>query len=310
MVSAQSDLIALDGYLATAYQHSGAATDLLAEGNTKAAELHMVAVAYAIANAQDSAAALGSDLGPLVGLWNNGTPAATLEVTPSVWSDYASPSAVGTSYTAGEASVAGSRRLMLAIGATTAAEATEVAQACMAGDQNSVLFRPMWEMNQGSWFPLWNQQALTAAEYKATWVTLVDAIRAVMPAAQFIWNQNASDGNNLPGRTSTDTFPGTSYCDFIGVDIYDDFGSAAEAHTQLLEVIAFAQSVGLPWCLPEWGLANNLDVPGFVSMLQSAEGCYLQSLFSEVGLTSGNGTDITKAPGSLAAYRAWVAASG
>lgn len=63
-MTTQTDLTALNGYLATAYDHSGSATDLLAAGNTTAAEFHMIAVAYAIAGALDTAASIGADVAP------------------------------------------------------------------------------------------------------------------------------------------------------------------------------------------------------------------------------------------------------
>lgn len=63
-MTTQSDIAQLNTDLATAYSHSGSAADLLAEGNTKAAELHMIAVAYAIASAMNDAAAIAKDVTP------------------------------------------------------------------------------------------------------------------------------------------------------------------------------------------------------------------------------------------------------
>jgi hypothetical protein len=73
-----SDLATLNGYLATAYQHAGDATNLLAaakdqlaagdvagaQQSTYAAELHNIAEAYAIAGAMNAAAAIGVDIAP------------------------------------------------------------------------------------------------------------------------------------------------------------------------------------------------------------------------------------------------------
>jgi hypothetical protein len=315
-VSTQTDLASLNSSLAIAAAAAATAEKQVAAGTPSS--WASIATMFAIANAQNSAAALAADVNPpplstLVGLWNNGTPAAELGVTPQLISDYADGANSTTyGYDSQRTQQQAGKLLMLGVGALTAAEATAIAETLIANGQPSALIRPMWEMNQHGWFPVWNQATMTAAEYIAEWKTIVNAMRSVAGQSfKFVWNPTAdiNGQNNAAGRTDTDTFAGTAYVDYVAVDCYDNNGSVAESVTCITEFVAFAKSEGLEWGLCEWGLFNNADDPAFVEAIQGLcdDGtCAFQALFSEVGLTSGNGTDITKAPNSLAAYRSWL----
>lgn len=248
----------------------------------------------------------------LVGYYNNGTPIAELGITPGLVSDYADNNATTYSYDAARTAQQASKILILGVGNITAAQAAAIGVTLVANGQSKALIRIMWEPNQHGWFASDNESAYTAAEYIAEWKIVVGGFRSVEGQAfRFVWNPTAdvNGQNNLPGRTDTDTFAGTEWVDYVAVDVYDNNGSVAASVTCVNEFVTFAKSQGLEWGLCEWGLANNVDDAAFIEAIQTlcADGtCAFQALFSEVGLTSGPGTDITLAPKSLAAYRAWL----
>lgn len=241
----------------------------------------------------------------LLGLWNNGTSASQLGVTEQVVSDYAYGTN-STTYAASGAQAAKGKLLMLGVGALTPAQATAIGTILAQNGQPDAVIRPMWEMNQGGWFPAWNEKSMSAAVYKATWISMVNAFRAVPGSAfRFDYNITAGTGSNISGRANFDSFPGAAYTDFIGVDVYDNNGSVAASQADITEAATFAQSVGLQWTIPEWGLVNKVDDPAFVNMIFTVANlptCYMEALFS--GLSSGSGTPITADPNSLAAYKA------
>ena len=242
-----------------------------------------------------------------LGLYNNGTTASQLGVTVQVVSDYAyGPD--WTTYAPSGAVAAEGKLLMLAVGALTPAQATEIGTILADNGQPDAVIRPMWEMNQGSWFPLWNENAMSAATYKATWIAMVDAFRSVPGTDfKFDYNINAGTGNNVNGRSNFDSFPGNAYVDYIGEDIYDNTDSVAAAQAEITDMTNFAQVMGLPWSLPEWGMNGPDDDPAFVNMISSETNqstCWEEALFSEPWSSSGLGSNILDLPNSAAAYGA------
>ena len=242
-----------------------------------------------------------------LGLYNNGTTASQLGVTEQVVSDYAyDPN--WTTYAPSGAVAASGKLLMLAVGALTPAQATEIGTILADNGQPDAVIRPMWEMNQGSWFPQWNENAMSAATYKATWIAMVDAFRSVPGTDfKFDYNINAGTGNNVNGRSNFDNYPGNAYVDYIGEDIYDNTDSVAAAQAEITEMTNFAQVMGLPWSLPEWGMNGPDDDPAFVNMISSETkqpSCWEEALFSEPWSSSGLGSNILDLPNSTAAYEA------
>ena len=197
---------------------------------------------------------------------------------------------------------------MLAVGALTPAQATAIGTILADNGQPDAIIRPMWEMNQGSWYPLWNENAMSAATYKATWIAMVDAFRSV-PGTDFKFDYdiNAGTGNNVNGRSNFDSYPGNAYVDYIGEDIYDNTDSVAAAQAEITEMTNFAQMMGLPWSLPEWGMNGPNDDPAFVNMISAETNlptCWEEALFSEPWSSSGLGSNLLDLPNSLAAYEA------
>jgi uncharacterized membrane protein YgcG len=242
-----------------------------------------------------------------LGLYNNGTPALQLGVTVQVVSDYAyDPN--WTTYAPSGALAAQGKLLMLAVGALTPAQASAIGTVLADNGQPDAIIRPMWEMNQGSWYPLWNENAMSAAAYKATWIAMVEAFRSV-PGTDFKFDYdiNAGTGNNVNGRSNFDSYPGNAYVDYIGEDIYDNTDSVASAQAEITEMTNFAQVMGLPWSLPEWGMNGPNDDPAFVNMIStetSLPSCWEEALFSEPWSSSGLGSNILDLTNSLAAYEA------
>jgi hypothetical protein len=172
----------------------------------------------------------------------------------------------------------------------------------------------MWEMNNHSWFSAWNENALSASAYKAEWITIVNGFRSVAGGNfKFDYNLTACQGSNGAGRTNFDSFPGTQYVDYIGIDVYDNNGSVAASKACIDADAAQAASYGLPMTIPEWGMYAT-DDPAFVNMIaaESNQSTFFEeSLFSASWYAKGSsGWDITKAPNSLAAYRADFGGSG
>lgn len=248
-----------------------------------------------------------------VGLWNNGTPASSLG-SPKVqfYLTYADGSN-STTYSASEAAAAGAEQMVIRVGKLTAAETTEIAQALSAYPH--AIWAPMWEYNNHSWFDVWNQNALTVSQFQADWLVIVNAARAVNKNFQF-WLVSTADPkttqNDAAGRSEFDVFMsgndalGLPLVDGIGIDVYDNNGSIAAGQACIDNVSAFAAQHGLMWAIFEWGLQGNVDDPAFVVMIAtvtSVSTCLFQALFSQKGVRTGSGTDITLAPNSLAAYK-------
>lgn len=150
----------------------------------------------------------------------------------------------------------------LATGATGAYNQyfVTLAQGLVAGGQGSSIIRLGWEFN-GSWFP-WAATG-QAANFIAYWRQIVTAMRSV-PRANFKFEWNPTSGDQGAGNLA-DYYPGNSYVDLIGLDVYDISwgsypGAAAEFTTLETEpyglnwLASFAAQQGKPMTLPEWGL--------------------------------------------------------
>ncbi len=225
----------------------------------------------------------------------------TLGVTPTIMTVYAD----GSCYCTYADPPSTSMTLMLGVGALTSTEATSIGQSLVAAGQSGAIIRVMWEQNQdvGGWFQDWNQLSLTAAQYISTFQSIVTTMRAVPGEAfRFMWNPNGGTGNEASGRTWADTWPGSSYVNYVGVDQYDYPGYASNIQA----VIAFAQSQNLAPAIPEWGL-NGSDDPSYINGVASlvnnpANNFALQAYFSYDGGSGGIDSDITQFPQSQAAY--------
>lgn len=199
---------------------------------------------------------------PLLGWWmgggHTGSP-SQWGLKLNIWSDFAyggtAPNYTWDEYTSGAVAAAEGYLLMLAISPVmTSAQAVAIAELLVAGGQANAMVRCGWEQNQNLWFPLWNQKALTAAQFKANVLRIYNAMMSVPGAAfQFVWNPNAGDGSNASGRTTWDTYQPNVY-KWVAQDNYNVFGVGG-ATPQLQEFVTAAatNAPGLGIGLCEYG---------------------------------------------------------
>jgi hypothetical protein len=86
--------------------------------------------------------------------------------------------------------------------------------------------------------------------------------RSVSPSFNFVWDGGVVYGSYDP--MTQGAWPGASYCDYIGSDVYDAqaYGGAtgwAEVVAGLAEGIAFAQANGKTYAISEFGLDDYGD---------------------------------------------------
>ncbi len=136
-----------------------------------------------------------------------------------------------------------------------------------AGFSGSII-RLGWEFN-GHWFP-WAANGCASA-FVAYYQNIVTAMRSVA-GQHFAFEWNPNNGNQGAGNLAN-YYPGNSYVDYIGLDVYDiSLGTypGAQANFAVLET----ESDGLNWLasfaaanskqivLPEWGLGWGNSAPG------------------------------------------------
>jgi Glycosyl hydrolase family 26 len=140
-----------------------------------------------------------------------------------------------------------------------------------------------WEFD-GTWYAWSVTNATQAANFAAYWRNIVTAMRSVPGAAfKFVWNPAGIQ--NLSWSVSS-AYPGDSYIDFVGFDVYDQswnsncfflgdpnnsvttaqstcvFNDILSQPEGLNWLVSFAQAHGKPVGIPEWGLAIRTDGHG------------------------------------------------
>jgi hypothetical protein len=167
------------------------------------------------------------------------------------------------------------------------------------------------------------------------WQQIVTTMRGVAGANfKYVWNPDgfAFLGNNDPeylksgGFSLLAAWPGTQYVDFIGANVYDWEPSLETGYTQaenwslflqpqLQGAEQFAQSMGLPLAIPEWGVmtkgpvfAGMGDDPSYITGMY----CFMTNAANNVAWESYSNTsysdwdtEITGGsfPASLTAFR-------
>ncbi len=142
-----------------------------------------------------------------------------------------------------------------------------LATSLVAGGQGSSILRLGWDFN-------WSGHA---DEFDAYWQQIVTAMRSVRGANfQFEWNPTGPV--NAAGNLEN-YYPGSSYVDLIGLDVFDNApgsypGTAAEFTKIETEpyglnwLATFAAEQGKPVTIPEWGVGpgvSNNGAPVFES---------------------------------------------
>jgi hypothetical protein len=197
-----------------------------------------------------------------------------------------------------------------------------------------IFFRPFAEMN-GHWNPycaynangtLRNSSHTTAlfrAAFARTYLIAHGGVKAnrVLAAlgqppvrgttfantnVQVVWNPQGAGSPNVAGNSAAAYYPGDSYVDVVGDDLYDIRYSADWADAEAL----YSAHPSKPFSFPEWA-PWGIDDPAFVSRMatfvKSHERTILISYYS--GLP-GSAFDLASKPKSLAAYRSQIVPLG
>ncbi len=197
---------------------------------------------------------LGPNYAPLTSFWSPSNPYTMIWSLPML----PNPASGGGPYTlsAGAAGEYTSYYTTLATNLSTA-----------GWNANNCIIRLGWEFN-GSWAP-WFATTGQEANFTAYWQNIVNAMRAIIPDLKFIWDPNV--GNNWGSSALENYYPGSSYVNYIGMDVYDTVsagGSAAwpvylnEDGYGLNWLAKFAAAMGKPACIPEFGLGPDTGNPG------------------------------------------------
>jgi len=138
------------------------------------------------------------------------------------------------------------------------------------GLSNAIL-RIGWEFN-GNWYAWSVATATDAANYVSYWQQIVTTMRAV-PGEQFkfFWNPN---GPSPTSYTPAQAYPGNSYVDYVGTDVYDNswvtpFTPAVGWSNQLNQqwgldwLASFAAQNDKPIAIAEWSDEFRTDGHGF-----------------------------------------------
>ena len=119
---------------------------------------------------------------------------------------------------------------------------------------------------------------------------------------QVIWNPQGAGSPNIAGNSPAAYYPGDSYVDVVGDDLYD-IGYRADWNDA--EALYNAHP-GKPFAIPEWA-PWGIDDPAFVARMASFVKTHPRTILISYywGLT-GSIFDLAKKPKSLASYRALI----
>ncbi len=123
------------------------------------------------------------------------------------------------------------------------------------------------------------------------------------PNVQVIWNPQGAGSPDVAGNSAAAYYPGDSYVDVVGDDVYDigfrpdwtDAEALYQAHP------------AKPFAFPEWA-PWDIDDPGFVAHMATFVKTHSRTiLISYYAGLPGSVFDLAKKPKSLAAYRSLIA---
>ena len=130
-----------------------------------------------------------------------------------------------------------------------------------------------------------------------------DLLDNPFPTLRVVWSPLASDIPRVAGNAAEQYYPGKSYVDVEGGDIYDEALTDTAPWAGLERLYTAAVGRGEPFSVPEWGL-KDVDDPAFVrhmcTFLQT-HGATETAVFYE--FPSGSPYDLDPKPSSRAAYR-------
>ncbi len=131
-----------------------------------------------------------------------------------------------------------------------------------------VLYRPYWEMN-GNW-NWWGAGELSGTQFQALWQYTYNYMTNTMGLHNLVWEYAINAGYTLPGRTLTDTYPGSAYVDITGQDIYSN-NPGIDGQSTYQALVALDK----PTALAEFGSGGasggdtNFSMPTLISQIQT-----------------------------------------
>jgi hypothetical protein len=150
---------------------------------------------------------------------------------------------------------------------------TQIAKLLVSHELSTAIIRIGWEFN-GNWEP-WSAYK-DNAHFMSYYRRIVSLMRAV-PGARFSfeWCPNLGIGNLAPDQS----YPGDSFVDVVGMDVYDGHWSAIDATAEgrwnffvardygLKWQVDFAKAHGKRFSLPEWACCGSStgDDPYFIN---------------------------------------------
>jgi hypothetical protein len=157
------------------------------------------------------------------------------------------------------------------------------AKQLLAYGHGNAYIRPGWEF-QGDWYawgynyPGQNKTSY-CSNYTVAFQQMVKSFRTVSQSFKFIWNPSLSDSSTMPNIGSC--YPGDSWVDSIGLDVYDFNYSNISDPVQRFEHDVMDREFGLLWqqgvaqrhaktlSYPEWGVGQVADNPYMVQAMAS-----------------------------------------
>lgn len=119
------------------------------------------------------------------------------------------------------------------------------------------------------------------------------------PNVQVIWNPQGAGSPDLAGNSAAAYYPGDSYVDVVGDDLYDISFNPDWKDAEAL----YQAHPSKPFSFPEWA-PWGIDDPGFVARMASFVKTHGRTiLLSYYSGLPGSVFDLAKKPKSLAAYR-------
>lgn len=158
-----------------------------------------------------------------------------------------------------------------------------LAQRLVANGQPDVIIRMGWEFN-GSW--MWWSATKDPQAFVQYWRQIVTTMRSV-PGARFRFDWNPSRGTSVPGFKDESAYPGDTYVDYIGMDVYDQSWAPGASDPAVRWANIVNCPYGLAWhaafaaehhkrmTFPEWGLSwrsdgyGGGDDPYFIQQMHS-----------------------------------------
>jgi hypothetical protein len=130
-------------------------------------------------------------------------------------------------------------------------------------------------------------------------------VQADIPASPFvrvIWNPQGFGSPDLPGNRAQSYYPGDSFVDMVGDDLYDIGGKVEWAAADRL----YKAHTTKPFAFPEWGLWG-IDDPVFVRRMARFVRTHPRTkLIAYFKAKPGSIFDLASKPRSLAAYKRFI----